>query len=196
MWRKELRAIKKLDVLEGDIVKEAVFNNAVFDVIGLEEIETQVHGTLGRHLQAWEEAGACKFVMNVIKEGFRLNIKEVPGFYEEKNNQSFEREKVFGVEAIKKLVKMKVLKEVSKEEVSCVNPLTVAINDQGKKRLCIDLSRYVNEFTEAKKFKIESTMQFLLVVQPGDYMFCSTLRLLIIRCPCLRSIGGFWACLR
>ena len=44
-------------------------------------------------------------------------MKEVPGFYEEKNNQSFEREKVFGVKAIKKSVKMKVLKEVSKEEV-------------------------------------------------------------------------------
>jgi len=88
-----------------------------------------VHGTLGRHLQAWEEAGAGKFVRNVIKEGFRLNMKEFPGFYEEKNNQSFEKEKVFRVEAIKKLVKMKVLKEVSKEEVSCVNPLTVAIND-------------------------------------------------------------------
>ena len=70
MWREELRTIEKLDVLEGDIVKEAVFNNAVFDVIGLEEIETQVHCTLGRHLQAWEEAGAGKFVMNVIKEGF------------------------------------------------------------------------------------------------------------------------------
>ena len=67
-------------------MKEAVFNNAVFDVIGLEEFETQVHGTLGRHLQAWEEAGAGKFVMNVIKEGFRLNIKEVPRIYEEKNN--------------------------------------------------------------------------------------------------------------
>jgi len=40
MWRKELRAIEKFDVLEGDIVKEAVFNDAVFDVIGLEEIET------------------------------------------------------------------------------------------------------------------------------------------------------------
>ena len=85
-------------------MKEAVSNDAVFEVVGLEAIETQVHGTLGRHLQAWEEAGAGKFVTNVIKEGFRLNMKEVPGFYEEKNNQSFEREKVFGGEAIKKLV--------------------------------------------------------------------------------------------
>ena len=58
-------------------MKEAVLdnnkdNNAFFDVIGLEEIETQVHGTLGRHLQAWEEAGAGKFMTNLIREGFVL----------------------------------------------------------------------------------------------------------------------------
>ena len=70
MWKEELRTIEKLDVLEGDIVKEAVSNDAVFDVVGLEEIETQVHGMLNRHLQALEEAGAVRFVTNVIKERF------------------------------------------------------------------------------------------------------------------------------
>ena len=135
-----------------------------------------VHGTLGRHVEAWEEAGAGNFVLSVIKEGFRLNMSEVPGSYEEKNNRSFEKEKEFGEEAIKKLVRMKVLKEVNKGEVSCINPLTVAVNDKGKKRLCIDLSRYVNEFTEAKKFWIESTAQFLQVVQPGNFMYCFDLK--------------------
>ena len=163
--------MERLDALEGDMARKAASGDAVFEMIGQEDIEAKVHGTLGRHLEAWEEAGAGKFVTNVIKEGFRLNMKEMPGSYEEKNNKSFENEKEFGVEAIKKLVRMKVLKEVSKKEVSCINPLTVAINDRGKKRLCIDLSRYVNEFTEAKKFKIESTMQFLQVVQPGDFMY-------------------------
>ena len=71
-----------------------------------------------------------------------------------------------------KLVHMNVLKEVSKEEVSRINPLTVAVNDKGKKRLlCIDLSQYINKFTEVKKFKIVSTMQFLQVVKPGDFMW-------------------------
>ena len=52
-------------------------------------------------------------IMN--EEGFRFNIKEVPGLYEEKNIQSFGKFKVFGVEAIKRLVRMIELKEVSKE---------------------------------------------------------------------------------
>ena len=62
-----------------------------------------------------------------------------------------------------KLVKMKVLKEFKKKEVKCINPLTVAVKD-GKKRLCIDLSRYINEFTEAKKFKIKSFYWWRLYV--------------------------------
>ena len=180
MFAKEARAIERLEALEGDLVVEAAKgerNDAVFEIDGgAGGIEAQVHGTLRRHAAAWEEAGAGGFIMGVIKDGFKLNMKEMPGSYSEKNNKSFDKEQEFAVEAIEKLVKMKVLKEVSKEEVSCVNPLTVAINDRGKKRLCIDLSRYVNEFTLATKFRIESTVQFLQVVQPGDYMWSFDLK--------------------
>ena len=176
MLRQELRAIERLKALEGDMVEEVNKDTNVYEIMGLEDIEKKVHGTLQRHLRAWEEAGAGKFAVNVIKEGFKLNMRELPGSYEEKNNKSFVKEEDFGKDAIMKLVEMKVLKEVAKEEVSCVNPLTVAINDRGKKRLCIDLSRYVNEFTETKKFKIESTLQFLQVVQPGDYMWAFDLK--------------------
>ena len=37
--------------------------------------------------------------------------------------------------------------------VGCVNLLTVAINDGGRKRLCIDMSRDVNDFTMAVEVK-------------------------------------------
>ena len=100
----------------------------MFKIAGLEDIEAKVHRTLRRNVGAWEEAGAGKFVLNVIKEGFKLNIKELPGKYEEKNNKSFFKEEEFAQEAIEKLVKMKVLKEVSWEEVDCINPLTMAIS--------------------------------------------------------------------
>ena len=179
MFAREVKAIEKLEALEGDLVVEAAKgeqDGAVFEIGGAGGIEAQVHGTLRRHAKAWEAAGAGGFVMGVINDGFKLNIKEMPGSYSEKNNKSFEKEKDFAVEAIEKLVKMKVLKEVAKEEVSCINPLTVAINDRGKRRLCIDLSRYVNEYTLAIKFRIESTVQFLQVVEQGDYMWSFDLK--------------------
>ena len=131
-----------------------------------------------RHIEAWEEAGAGAFALGVIKDGFKLNIRRhgTPESYEEGNNKSFEKDQEFAVEAVKKLVKLEILKEVKRSEVSCVNPLTVAINGVGKKRLCIDLSRYVNEFTTAIKFRIESTLQFLHVVRVGDWMFAFDLK--------------------
>ena len=129
-----------------------------------------------RHVEAWEEAGAGKFAISVIKDGFKLNMAEMPGDYEERNNKSFREHEAFAVEEVEKMVKSKILREVSREEVKCVNPLTVAVNSNGKKRLCIDLSRYVNSYTKVTKFKIESTMQFLQVVKKGDYMWSFDLR--------------------
>ena len=179
MWEQEMRAMDKLEALEGNLVKEAnkcseVGN--VFAIEGLDDVEAKVHGTLWRNVKAWEEAGAGGFVMSVIKDGFKLNINQMPEDYEEKNNKSFLKEEKFAVESITKLVKMKILKEVERDEVSCVNPLTVAINNRGKKRLCIDLSRYVNDFTTATKFRIESTVQFLQVVKKDDYMYAFDLK--------------------
>ena len=179
MFAREVRAIERLEAFEGDLVAEvskAGGDSKAIEIGGTGDIESRVHGTLRRHAEAWEEAGAGGFIMGVIKDGFKLNMKEMPGSYEEKNNKSFVKEQEFAVEAIEKLVKMKVLKEVPRDEVSCINPLTVAVNDRGKKRLCIDLSRYVNEYTVATKFRIESTVQFLQVVQKGDFMWSFDLK--------------------
>ena len=108
--------------------------------------------------------------------GFKLNMNQMPEAYEEGNNKSFKKDEEFAIEAVRKLVKLEILKEVERGEVSCVNPLAVAINDRGKKRLCIDLSRYVNDFTTAAKFRIESTLKFLQVVKVGDYLYAFDLR--------------------
>ena len=114
--------------------------------------------------------------MGVIKEGFRLSMVSTPEAYEEGNNKSFEKDREFAVEAVQKLVKLGILKEVERSEVTCVNPLTVAINAVGKKRLCIDLSRCVNEVNNSYKFRIESTLKFLEVVQQGDWLFAFDLK--------------------
>ena len=103
-------------------------------------------------------------------------MHRMPGAYEEENNKSFEKDQEFAIEAGEKLVKLEILKEVKRCEVSCVNPLTVAINGVGKRQLCIDLSLYVNQFNATFKFKIESTLQFLQVVKAGDWMFAFDLK--------------------
>ena len=63
-----------------------------------------------------------------------------------------------------KLVKNGVVEEVEQKDVLCCNPLSVASNKKGKKRLCLDLSRQVNLACKAQKFRIESVQDFVKVV--------------------------------
>ena len=73
----------------------------------------------------------------------------MPVPYEEKNNKSFVLNEDFGIGEIKKLLANGVIEEVTRGEVVCINPMSIASNKKGKKRLCIDLSRHVNISCEA-----------------------------------------------
>ena len=52
------------------------------------------------------------------------------------------------------LKEAKLVAEIGREDLWCVNPLTVAVNAKGKRRLCLDLSRCMNKVVMAPKFKI------------------------------------------
>ena len=114
-WRAEMKAMRKLDVLENHLVQEgqvhggAEGGGAVVDT-GAGDSEVKVRGTLLRHISAWEAAGAGAFALGVIKEGFKLSLVSTPEAYEEGNNKSFEKDREFAVEAVQKLVKLGILK--------------------------------------------------------------------------------------
>ena len=65
---------------------------------------------------------------------------------------------------------------MSEKEVVCINPMSVAANREEKKRFCIDLSRWVNEFCGAKKFRIESMSDFQKVVKKVCWRFSFDLK--------------------
>ena len=73
------------------------------------------------------------------------------------------------MEEVFKLVKNGVVEEVVQNDVLCCNPLSVAANKKGKKRLCLDLSRHVNLACKAQRFRIESVQDFVKVVNQGDW---------------------------
>ena len=74
--------------------------------------------------------------------------------------QSYRDHADFANDAVMKLLSIGVVAEVSRNELRCINPLTVAQNSV-KLRLCIDLSRCFNLQCDAQTFKIESTVQAL-----------------------------------
>merc|ERR1711873_238120 len=77
----------------------------------------------------------------------------------------------------------KIIVETKKDDLWCINPLTVAKNAKGKRRLCIDLSRCVNLVIKAPKFKIQSTMAALQIIEKGDYMFSFDLKSAYLQVP-------------
>ena len=135
-------AEKRLDKLEGAIVEE---NEDVFQIFKEEkDLDNKVHDTLARHARFWRNSGATDFAVSVVENGYVPQMWENPQNYEEKNNGSYREEKVWANEVVFKLAKAKLVREVDRRSLCCVNPLMVAKNARGKKRLCLDLSRCVN----------------------------------------------------
>ena len=72
---------------------------------------------------------------------------------------------------------------MSREELTCINLLSVAINSKAKKRLCINLSRRYNGVSKTEKLRIESTKEALQLIKKGDWMFSFDLKLACLMIP-------------
>ena len=124
----------------------------------------------------WKETGASDFALSVVRNGYVPQLWENPEGYEEPNNKSYEREKDWAKVAVGKLKEARLVEEIGRDGLWCVNPLTVAVNAKGKRRLCLDLSRYMNKIVKAPKFKLESTLAALQVIEKEEYMFSFDLK--------------------
>ena len=135
------------------------------------EVGVRVVDALDGKVGVWAEYGAGAMVQQIISKGLRLNFtQKQPTKYREKNNKSFLNNLDFGQKEVFKLVMNGVAEEVEEKDILCCNPLSVAANKKGKKRLCLDLSRHVNLSCTAQKFRIESVQEFVKVVNQGDWV--------------------------
>ena len=129
------KAEEYLDKLEGAIELEEEGGDIVEIFEDEAGIEGKIHDTLFRHLDYWEETGASDFALSVVKNGYVPQLWENPERYEEPNNKSYEREKEWVKVAVEKLKEARLVEETGREDLWCVNPLTVAMNLKGKRRL-------------------------------------------------------------
>ena len=119
-----------------------------------------VKGSLKRHFLFWENMGASKFIVDVIKFGYKIPFITTPTAIKLKNNRSALNNKDFVSHEIASLVDLGCVIELSNPP-EVVNPLTVA--DNGKKRLVLDL-RHVNKhiFKFAVKYEgLEQLSSFM-----------------------------------
>ena len=110
---------------------------------------TKCKGRLRAHVGFWEDIQAPAFIIDCIKEGYKIPFYVTPAGASFKNNHSALQYAEFVYEAILELVV-----EVAKSHLKIINPLSVSVQSCGKKRLILDL-RYVNQNVFKQKFKFE-----------------------------------------
>ena len=93
-------------------------------------IDDKVHCTLRDDYDSWRESDASEFACSVIRNGYIPEFSSDPGCYGEPNNESFSAHAQWGMEAVVQLVKAKIVRKVRKEDLTCINPLSVAVNSR------------------------------------------------------------------
>ena len=110
-----------------------------------------------------------KFILDVIKEGYKIVLLHKPEKTFLKNNKYSIEHKHFVDTAIVESLKGGLVKELSNRP-HVVNPLTVSINGKGKERLILDL-RHVSKQVVLNKIKFENWTTLKQYVTKGDFEF-------------------------
>ena len=119
-----------------------------------------VKGNLRRDVELWKCIGTPSFILNVIERGYFLPFVSFPEPVVLKNNRSSLSHAEFVEEAIQELDESGRFVE-TKVPPRVVNPLSVSVQANGKKRLVLDL-RYVNKFLGKMHVKYEDWIQLCL----------------------------------
>lgn len=113
-------------------------------------------GRLKSKVSEWEEMGANKSIVQLIKVGYKIPFKTEPSSVVLRNNRSALNDKDFVTKELQNLLKKGCVSKVDNiPEV--VNPLTVAKSRNGKSRLVRDC-RHINPHLHKFKYRYEDAL--------------------------------------
>ena len=101
-----------------------------------------VKGSVRRYYKFWEKNFVDKFILDIVKRGYKLPFISNPARMELRNNLSAIKHADFVSKEIRSLLKKGCVTQCDAPPF-VVNPLSVAVNSNGKPRLILDL-RQVN----------------------------------------------------
>ena len=158
-----------LDVIsvgfESDDVESQINNSCIYEFLTLLEspmsrtkqsrlhTAPRVKGRIAENIQFWEKIGTSDFILKVIWEGYALPFVEVLEQAEFSNNASARRNSDFVTSEISEMLSSWRIREVSRNDVHTINPLSVTDNGD-KLRFILD-HRHINQFLRVPKIKFE-----------------------------------------
>ena len=128
-----------------------------------------VKGRIKAHIAAWQAIDTPKFLLSVIENGYCLPLRSLPPSYYASNNQSAHKEADFVLHSVGELVKNGCARLVTTPP-HIVNPLQVAVQSSGKKRLILDLT-YFNRFLFKQSVRLDELREILPYLRKGGWVF-------------------------
>ena len=151
-------------------------------------------GKLKARASHWKNAGASEYIFDVICNGYKLPFRQMPEAAVLKNNKSAIDNSDFVCSEISSLLSKQCISEVSYIP-RVVNPLTVAFNRAGKKRLVLDC-RHINPDLFKYKCCFEDHSVARQLFNQGDFLFSFDIRSAYHHCMVFSShrtyLGFSW----
>jgi hypothetical protein len=124
---------------------------------------------LRNSVEFWKSIQAPDFIISVIETGYVIPFVNVPTNLHMKNNRSACNNEDFVSGAVSELLETGCVRRVPFKP-TVVNPLSVAENSLGKKRLILDLS-ILNTFVKKDKIKFEDWKIVMQYFEADCFMF-------------------------
>ena len=137
--------------------------------LDLVSVARGVKNSLKSHIEFWIHMGASDFVINTIKNGYVIPFIRNPPPMRFKNNNSALIHSDFVDQAIAELLDIGCVVKTPFQPF-VVNPLSVAVQSSGKKRLILDLSE-LNMYIKRDKIKFEDWKVALDYFTKDCYLF-------------------------
>ena len=110
---------------------------------------TQVKGRLKSHIQFWIDIQTPDFILDCIRDGYKIPFFSTPEPATFKNNRSVQAHAEFVADAITELISSGRIHQTCKEQLLVISPLSVSVQQTGKKRLILDLRYVINMCTNS-----------------------------------------------
>ena len=130
--------------------------------------DTNVKGSLNRNKNWWIKNAGDQWIVETVLNGYTLPFVTKPDSVHLKNNKSAIDNMDFVKEAVSELLASGRIIEAT-EKPYVINPLTVAINDSGKRRLVLDL-RHINIHLWKNKSTYEGTETLLNYLEQDCFL--------------------------
>ena len=114
-------------------------------------------------MEFWQSIGTLDFILDVIKEGYKIPFISTPPPKHYSNNASALREADFVDQAIAELLADNCVEELYSPPV-ILNPLTLSVQTSGKKRLMLDLRHIICMFL-SRNLSVKVCIPFVMSFQ-------------------------------